>query len=84
MLSSRVKREVTKKFQHYGLSLKKDALIKVIELKNECNDEEFDELIDQISNLILSQNLQSTLISMKEVGPALKKIMSNDNPIQLS
>jgi len=76
--SLRLKRGITKKFKRLGFSLKKDALNKLVELHEQCNnDGEFDELLDELGELTISQKLSTPIISLTEIQPAIDQMVQH-------
>eukprot|EP01083_Nonionella_stella_P019208 53374_1 len=80
--TNRVKRQITKKFKRLGLSLKKDALKKVLELYDECdsNHIEFNQVLEELGELTLSQKLSTPIISLTQIQPVINQILDQSNP----
>ena len=82
--SLRLKRGITKKFKRLGLSLKKDALNKLLELHEEYQDDnEFNQMLEELGELTLSQKLSTAIISLDQLQPAIDQIKNKDNNIDI-
>ena len=74
-MSSKLKRHITKKFSRLGYSLKKDSLLKLLELSDEYDsDKAFDKILDEIGDLITEQNLTSPIINVNDLNTIINKI----------
>lgn len=82
--SQRLKRGITKKFKRLGLSLKKDALNKLLELHDEYNDDnEYDQMLEELGELTLSQKLSTPIISLNHIQPAIDQLQNKGNNIDI-
>ena len=82
--SLRLKRGITKKFKRLGLSLKKDALNKLLELHQDYQDDnEFDHMLDELGELIITQKLSTPIISLNLMQPAIDQLINKDDGIDI-
>ncbi|ETO23739.1 DNA polymerase epsilon subunit 2 [Reticulomyxa filosa] len=73
-------REITKKFKRLGLSLQKDALKGIMELceeKDGSDEKPVEELIDEVSGLVVTRNLTSPIVSLEDLRPIIDQFKQN-------